>query len=343
MTCTVATICNNSPAFCPSPRPPTPHHLKGHSPASPRSFSPLPNDPPAIPKRRKRPARLIVPAADVSFPDCLQGTNTPSSREEQSGDCGYWVRCKRGRRDSMEDRYSVLFLVQDDPKQAIFGVFDGHGGSMAAEFAAKNLDKNIVNQVVPGEGTGLEESVKRAYLKTDSDFLCKDVGGGSCCLTAFIRNGELLVSNAGDCRAVVSRDGSAEDLTSDHRPSREDERLRIEAQGGYVDLRHGVWRIQGSLAVSRGIGDSSLKKWVIAEPETKRLRIETDHEFLILASDGLWDKVPSQEAVDVARRFLVGGGKPEPMHACRKLVELSISRGSIDDISVMLVDLKRYI
>lgn len=54
---------------------------------------------------------------------------------------------------------------------------------------------------------------------------------------------------------------------------------------------HGVWRIQGSLAVSRGIGDRNLKQWVTAEPETKSLKIKTECEFLILASDGLWDKV----------------------------------------------------
>lgn len=52
-----------------------------------------------------------------------------------------------------------------------------------------------------------------------------------------------------------------------------------------------MWRIQGSLAVSRGIGDSHLKRWVIAEPETKILTIEPECEFLILASDGLWEKV----------------------------------------------------
>lgn len=53
----------------------------------------------------------------------------------------------------------------------------------------------------------------------------------------------------------------------------------------------GVWRVQGSLAVSRGIGDRHLKQWVISEPETNVLLIKPEHEFLILASDGLWDKV----------------------------------------------------
>jgi len=68
--------------------------------------------------------------------------------------------------------------------------------------------------------------------------------------------------------------------------------LKFVLQGGYVDLCRGVWRIQGSLAVSRGIGDRNLKQWVTAEPETKVIRIEPEHhDLLILASDGLWDKV----------------------------------------------------
>lgn len=58
-----------------------------------------------------------------------------------------------------------------------------------------------------------------------------------------------------------------------------------------MDCCRGVWRIQGSLAVSRGIGDRHLKQWVTAEPETKILSIKPEFEFLILASDGLWDKV----------------------------------------------------
>lgn len=115
-------------------------------------------------------------------------------------------------------------------------------------------------------------------------------------------------------------------------------------QGGYVDTFHSVWRIQGSLAVSRGIGDAHLKKWVISEPETKILRMNPKHEFLILASDGLWDKVSNQEAVDIARPFCIGTDqKKKKLLACKKLVDLSVSRGSLDDISVMLIPLCRFI
>lgn len=58
-----------------------------------------------------------------------------------------------------------------------------------------------------------------------------------------------------------------------------------------MDCCNGVWRIQGSLAVSRGIGDRHLKRWIIAEPEIKVLRLKPESDILILASDGLWDKV----------------------------------------------------
>lgn len=61
-----------------------------------------------------------------------------------------------------------------------------------------------------------------------------------------------------------------------------------------MDCYRGVWRVQGSLAVSRGIGDRHLKQWITAEPETKVLSINSDCEFLILASDGLWENVISK-------------------------------------------------
>jgi len=113
--------------------------------------------------------------------------------------------------------------------QAFFGVFDGHGGAKAAEYAANNIDKNIMSEVVKGDEENLKDAVKVGYLKTDSDFLEKDLHGGSCCVTALITRGNLVVSNAGDCRAVMSRSGVAEALTTDHRPSRKDEKERIES------------------------------------------------------------------------------------------------------------------
>ena len=76
----------------------------------------------------------------------------------------------------------------------------------------------------------------------------------------------------------------------DHKPSRSDERQRIENAGGVV-VWAGTWRVSGVLAVSRAFGDRPLKKFVIAEPETREEQIRPLDRMVILASDGLWDVI----------------------------------------------------
>ncbi|XP_058182705.1 probable protein phosphatase 2C 2 [Rhododendron vialii] len=293
--------------------------------------------------KRKRPAMIEIPSLALSFAATEAPAEVgPMDEVEVDGE-GYYVCCKRGKRRAMEDRYSAVVNSQGDSKQAFFGVFDGHGGAKAAEFAANNIGRNIMKEVTRRREEEIEEAVKDGYLTTDAEFLKEGASGGTCCVTALIREGDLVVSNAGDCRAVLSRGAVAEALTADHRPCREDERDRIENTGGYVDCCRGVWRIQGSLAVSRGLGDQHLKNWVVAEPETKVVRLTPECEFLILASDGLWDKVSNQEAVDVVRHSCVGIDNLEPFSACKKLVDLSVTRGSIDDISVLVIQLAHFI
>lgn len=297
--------------------------------------------------KRKRPARISIPIVSLGLGDVCETPREESrvNEVEVEGE-GYSVFCKRGKkRGDMEDRYSAV--VNDDAKngfkQAFFGVFDGHGGAKAAEFASMNLGRNIIKEVSLRSEEGLEEAVRGGYLTTDAEFLKQNANGGSCCVTALVHNGELIVSNTGDCRAVMSRGGVAEALTVDHRPSRQDEMERIQRLGGYVDCCRGVWRIQGSLAVSRGIGDSQLKRWVIAEPETKILTIQPECEFLILASDGLWEKVSNQEAVELLRPFCVGVDNQQSLSACKKLVDLAVKRGSSDDISAMVIQLGQFV
>lgn len=66
--------------------------------------------------------------------------------------------------------------------------------------------------------------------------LLQGVIGGACAAGVLVKGGFLHVSNVGDCRVVLSRNGVADTLTSDHRPSRDDERLRIESSVCVLDL-----------------------------------------------------------------------------------------------------------
>ncbi|CAL4930505.1 unnamed protein product [Urochloa decumbens] len=299
--------------------------------------------------KRRRPAPLVVPASGTAAAAAAAAAVAaveadPRNEVEEEGE-EFAAYCRRGkgrRRVEMEDRHVAKVALGGDPQVALFGVFDGHGGKNAAEFAAENMPKFMAEELKKVNGGEIEGAVKRGYLKTDEEFLKRDESGGACCVTAVLQKGGLVVSNAGDCRAVLSRAGQAETLTSDHRASREDEKERIENLGGFVVNYRGTWRVQGSLAVSRGIGDAHLKQWIVADPDTRTLLVDQQCEFLILASDGLWDKIDNQEAVDLARPLCINSDKASRMAACRMLTETSISRGSTDDISVVIIHLQKF-
>ncbi|PPD85312.1 hypothetical protein GOBAR_DD17767 [Gossypium barbadense] len=177
---------------------------------------------------------------------------------------------------------------------------------------------------------------------------------GSTAVVALVCSSHIVVANCGDSRAVLCRGKEAMALSSDHKPSRDDEYVRIEASGGKVIQWNGH-RVFGVLAMSRSIGDRYLKPWIIPEPEVMFIPRAREDECLILASDGLWDVISNEEACEVARRrillwhkkngvpSLVERGKgidPAAQAAAEYLSMLAIQKGSRDNISVIVVDLK---
>ena len=105
----------------------------------------------------------------------------------------------------------------------------------------------------------------------------------------------LYVANVGDTSAMICRNGVPTHLTTEHRASVETEKVRIKEAGGLV-VWYGGWRVNGTSAVSRSIGDEPLSAFLIAEPSITTYKIEAEDDFLVIASDGLWDvlKVNSQ-------------------------------------------------
>lgn len=291
-------------------------------------------------KMKKRPGMLVVPEYSpiVEF---SRADRKLENKEFVVQGRDFFLASKKGRREVMEDGYGIMIDILGDAKQAFFAVIDGHGGRAAANYVAENLGKNIVKglqNVGCKEDGQLEEAIRGGYLVTDREFLSQGVSSGACAASVLLRDGELHVANVGDCRVVLSRNGVADVLTIDHRVSREDERLRIENSGGFLHCRNGIWRVHGSLAVSRAIGDQHLKEWIISEPEIKRVPLTSDCQFLIMASDGLWDKVNEQEAVDVILK-----DNNNSVESCKKLVDMSFGRGNMDDITVMVIKLQNFV
>uniref|UniRef100_A0A0E0DSF0 protein-serine/threonine phosphatase n=1 Tax=Oryza meridionalis TaxID=40149 RepID=A0A0E0DSF0_9ORYZ len=201
---------------------------------------------------------------------------------------------------------------------------------------------------------------------------------GSTAVVAVVGPNRVVVANSGDSRAVLCRAGVPVPLSVDHKPDRPDELERIQAAGGRVIYWDGA-RVLGVLAMSRAIGDGYLKPYVTSEPEVTLTERADDDECLILASDGLWDVVTNEMACEVVRACFRSNGPPSPpgcslpkavlpppagasgggggdsvvkgvdkaesdkacADAALLLVKLAIARRSADNVSVVVVDLRR--
>ncbi|XP_056134488.1 protein phosphatase 1G isoform X2 [Lampris incognitus] len=127
---------------------------------------------------------------------------------------------------------------------------------------------------------------------------------GTTAVVALIRGKQLIVANAGDSRCVVSERGKAVDMSYDHKPEDELELARIKNAGGKVTMDG---RVNGGLNLSRAIGDHFYKRnkalppeeqMISALPDVKVLTLNEDHDFMVIACDGIWNVLSSQEVVD---------------------------------------------
>ena len=93
----------------------------------------------------------------------------------------------------------------------------------------------------------------------------------------------LYCANAGDARGVLCRGGKAVRLTYDHKGSDKQEAKRVTDAGGFMMSG----RVNGVLAVTRSLGDSSMKEFVVGSPYTTETELCDEDEFMILACDGV--------------------------------------------------------
>ncbi|XP_031104142.1 probable protein phosphatase 2C 43 [Ipomoea triloba] len=279
----------------------------------------------------------------------------------------------------------------DTGKDILFaGVYDGHGGAEAANFISVHLLRHIARFAREHREVNAEV-LSNAFTETDKGFLSlvgtlfdarpTIAASGSCCIVGVIWRGTLYVANLGDSRAVLgtlTESGrlKAEQLTREHNARyaniREELRSLNPGDENIVYHRHGAWRIKGIIQVSRSIGDAYLKrqefaldasypKYHLPEPLTRPVlrsdpaifskNLTPADKFLIIASDGLWDHLSNQQAVDIvnssprrgiARKLI----KAALMEAARKAkmgyevlkqIRLGYRRVYHDDITVFVI------
>ena len=264
-----------------------------------------------------------------------------------------------------QDRGGVAFPYANNARMAIFAAYDGHGegGEHVAQYALHEVPTRLEQHEEFLKGN-IEAAFEDVFVNIDRDLATvKDIeprySGCTACVSLVIDK-HMYLSNAGDSRAIMACknivDGKtvfeALDLTVDHNPDSPGEQERIESMGGFVSpppeegLSARVWLdcnySQIGLAMSRSLGDHAVKSvGVIATPVVTKHEISANDSFMVIATDGVWEFLSSQQVVDLVSNDLESGkGASE---ACQHLIEAAAAmwhenEGDYrDDITALVV------
>ncbi|KAM7263171.1 hypothetical protein ACFE04_000854 [Oxalis oulophora] len=293
--------------------------------------------------------------------------------------------------DESQVESGPLSFNASGPQGTFIGIYDGHGGPEASRFVNDNLfrnlqafasekqemSENVIRKAFLATEHDFLSLVKKKWLSKPNM-----ASVGSCCLVGVICNGLLYIANAGDSRVVLGRaERSCREvipiqLSDEHNANYESVRSELRSQHPddpqIVVMKHNVWRVKGIIQISRSIGDAYLKnaefnrkplvpKFRVAEPYNKPIlspeptivshKLHPDDQFLIFASDGLWEHLSNQEAIDIvqsshrsgaARRLIKAAlkeaaKKREMRYADLKKIDRGVRRHFHDDITVIVV------
>ncbi|CAN6485115.1 unnamed protein product [Victoria cruziana] len=293
--------------------------------------------------------------------------------------------------DQSQIESGALSLLESGPCGTFVGVYDGHGGPETSRYIndhlfyhlkrfaseQQSMSADVIRKAFLATEEGFFGLVSRQWPNKP-----QIAAVGSCCLAGVICNGTLYVANAGDSRAVLGRLVRATgevlpiQLSTEHNASNESVRQELRSlhpdDSNIVVLKHNVWRVKGLIQVSRSIGDIYLKKSeynreplfakfrlpqpfkrpiLSAEPSIVIHTLQPQDQFVIFASDGLWEHLSNQEAVDlvhnhprsgIARRLVKAAlkeaaKKREMRYSDLKKIERGVRRHFHDDITVVVV------
>ena len=254
----------------------------------------------------------------------------------------YGLASMQGWRIEMEDSHSaIVSLSKEFHDWSFFAVFDGHAGAKVSHYCSENLLDSIIktensyfsnsnknsnhnsslNKSPNSKETNsnnnhsdqkIREAIRQGFLDLDSkirgldEFKNGDDKSGSTAVACLISPHNVFLINCGDSRGLLVKNNEVVLKTLDHKPNLPAERDRITKAGGSVMIQ----RVNGSLAVSRALGDFEYKtnfdmgqteQLVSPEPDVISIERDSKDEFVVLACDGIWDVMSNEDIRDFVR------------------------------------------
>ena len=268
------------------------------------------------------------------FPFAAPSANAPME---------YYSYTVKGPRAANEDELVVVehassFLSPhlSSLDYSFIGVYDGHSGKKASLYSRSQLHYNVFNH--PQFNSNMYKAIHDGFLLTDerlTDIQHREkLSCGTTALSVWInnQNREIVVANVGDCRGYFYQNNSAIEICNPHTLQRDDEKERVLMAGGGVACVYGTWRVNGTIAVTRSIGDINIKYLLIPDPEITSFRAsDCGDEYLLIASDGLWDVMTFNEVAEFVNH------SPSRQNICKLLCEEALTRKSKDNVTIVIV------
>ena len=237
-------------------------------------------------------------------------------------------------RDYMEDKGKSILNYNSNSDNILFCLFDGHGGGEVSKFLQANYPK-FMKEILPINNENFQTKFNNLFLKLDNKIKENNfyqVGSTACIVYITKENGKkiLYCANVGDTRCTLIKELGSKRLSYDDRASDENEYNRIIKQGGVVF----GGRVYGQLMLSRAFGDWELKNYgVSCEPHVIRTNIEDNDKYIIIATDGVWDVMEDEDV------FVLCKDENNSMNLCRNVINTSLEKGTMDNISCFVVAL----
>ena len=271
-------------------------------------------------------------------------------------------------KENNQDNYFIQKNFAGHKDYIYMSVCDGHGvnghhvSSFIKTILPVDMSENLKHRNILTETEKTHEIIKETFIIANDKLVenqnIDSIFSGTTCVSVIYTPEKLICPNIGDSRAVLARYDNdkkkyiAIELTRDHKPTEIDERKRIIENDGRIQpfFEDGefvgperIWikeeEVPG-LAMTRSFGDRvAATVGVISEPEIKEFDLDINDKFMIIASDGIWEFISSQECVDMVSSFY---DKNDIKGCCQFLYDDSSQRWLkeeevIDDTTIILV------
>ena len=275
-----------------------------------------------------------------------------------------------------QDNYFIFKNFVQGFENIYMGVCDGHGyyGHEVSGFIKENLPMNLNHSLkkknidlMKDDLTVISPIIKTCFVNENKNLLKNrqidsDLSGTTC-ISVIYTPKKLIIANIGDSRCVLGKcknnKWSSENLSRDHKPTIPEEAERILKVGGRIHPMRdddgdfiGPLRVymkdkeMPGLAMTRSFGDYfGSTAGTISEPEVTEHILSEEDKFIVIASDGLYEFIESEEVVEYVREFyekndIVGCCEFLYKESCRKW--LDEEEDAIDDITIILVFFEDY-